>query len=88
LGKSTFGGDCPLKVGVAYLIKYSTFGTVLSNVTLKNVDPLSSNAPTWGWDSMSLQIASKSARTLVHCTLRATPLVQMIINILVKDHNY
>ena len=42
LGKSTFGqGDCPLKVGMAYPIKYSTFGTVLSNVTLKNVDLLS-----------------------------------------------
>ena len=42
LSKSTFGGDCPLKVGVAYQIMYSTFGTVLSNITLKNVDPLSS----------------------------------------------
>ena len=42
LSKSTFGGDCPLKVGMAYQIKYSTFGTILSKVTLTNVDLLSS----------------------------------------------
>jgi hypothetical protein len=42
LGKSTFGGDCPLKVGMAYQIKCTTFGTVLSNVTPKNIDLLSS----------------------------------------------
>jgi hypothetical protein len=42
LGKFTFEGDCLLKVGMAYQIKYSTFGTILSKVTLTNVDLLSS----------------------------------------------